>query len=78
MASNHNEKSLDVSFEGQHATSVNSWEEFLAAGNPITLNSNLILRHLVEAEERLFCTPEKMKFDFLDIFGEGVSFEVRV
>lgn len=73
MSSDLAEKPQDFFFDEHDGIPINSWEEFVAGGNPMITNSGLTLRHLEEAEERLFCSPEKMKFDILDILGRNAS-----
>jgi hypothetical protein len=73
MTSDLDEKPRGFSIDEQDEPPINPWQEFVAGGNPMTTNSGLTIRHLEEAEERLFCTPEKMKFDILDILSRKAS-----
>lgn len=65
------EKPQDVFSDEEHGRETTPWEALMAGANPMATNSALTLKHLEEAENQLFCTPEKMKFDILDILSKN-------
>jgi hypothetical protein len=69
MDSDLDEKPHDFQFEAEQQPLTKLWRELVVGGNPMTHDPALYLRHLDEAQSRLFCSREKMKFDILDILG---------
>jgi hypothetical protein len=43
------------------------WTQYVRRGNPMTTNVESVSRRLEELSPKLFCQPEKMQFDFLDV-----------
>jgi len=69
MAFDLDEKPQILSLDGEEAPQLETWAELVAGANPMTTNADLYVRQLEEAQPRLFCSPDKMKFDILDILG---------
>jgi hypothetical protein len=49
------------------------WVKYVRRGNPMKVNAEGISRRLKDLSPKLFCQPEKMEFDILDIASKCVS-----
>ena len=43
------------------------WMKYVRRGNPMKLNAEGISKRLKNLSPKLFCQPEKMEFDILDV-----------
>lgn len=53
--------------DGMEEPVENLWVEYLRRSNPMKVNAEGVSRRLKELSPKLFCQPEKMQFDILDV-----------
>ena len=53
--------------DGMEEPVENLWAEYVRHSNPMKVNAEGVSRRLKELSPKLFCQPEKMQFDVLDV-----------
>lgn len=69
MASAMNEKTRDP--EDLELEGVEQWRRYIEEDNFLTIDTEGYLRQLEDMGSKLFCLPEKMHVDLIDIFGKN-------